>query len=50
MDRHDAREQHRIDELNRAVVEPHFTLKEALARFFPGGQLTVSSLRRRYHP
>ena len=26
-------------------VEPHYTLKEAIERFFPGGQLTVRSLR-----
>ena len=47
MDRHDARKQHDlpIDDLSRTVVEPHFTLKEAVARFFPGGTLTVTSLR-----
>ena len=27
------------------AVAPHYTLKEAVARFFPGGQLTVTSLR-----
>lgn len=26
-------------------VERHYTLKEAVARFFPGGALTVTSLR-----
>ena len=27
------------------IVEPHFTLKQAVDRFFPDGQLTVASLR-----
>ena len=26
-------------------VEPHYTLKEAVERFFPGGHITVRSLR-----
>jgi hypothetical protein len=29
-----------------STVERHYTMREAVARFFPGGQLTVSSLRR----
>jgi hypothetical protein len=28
-----------------AKVEPHFTLQEAVERFFPGGHVTVRSLR-----
>jgi len=27
------------------IVEPHYTLKEAVERFFPGGNITVRSLR-----
>jgi len=28
-----------------ATVEPHYTLKEAVERFFPGGRISVRSLR-----
>ena len=48
MERGDARELQGapVNIPSQAVVEPHYTLREAVARFFPGGQLTVSSLRR----
>src|ERR1700730_14442750 len=28
-----------------AMVEPHYTLRQAVAKFFPNGPLTVASLR-----
>src|SRR5436190_24371913 len=28
-----------------STVEPHYTLKEAIERFFPGGDITMRSLR-----